>query len=53
VVVLAGTALLGIGLDQATKALTVATVEGGPPVHLIGRRPRPSCSPASRWQPSC
>jgi signal peptidase II len=37
VVVLAGTALLGIGLDQATKALTVATVEGGPPVHLIGR----------------
>jgi signal peptidase II len=37
VVVLAGTALLGIGLDQATKALTVATVEGRPPVHLIGR----------------
>ena len=37
VVVLAGTALLGIGLDQATKALVVATVEGKPPVHLIGQ----------------
>jgi signal peptidase II len=37
VVVLAGTALLGIGLDQATKALMVATVEGKPPVHLIGQ----------------
>ena len=34
--VLAGTALLGIGLDQATKALTVANLEGKPPVHLIG-----------------
>jgi signal peptidase II len=36
VVVLAGTALLGIGLDQATKALMVATREGKPPVRLIG-----------------
>ncbi len=36
-VVLAGTALLGIGLDQATKALMVATVEGKPPIHLIGQ----------------
>jgi lipoprotein signal peptidase len=37
VVTLAGTALVGVGLDQATKALMVATVEGKPPVHLIGR----------------
>jgi signal peptidase II len=37
VVVLAGTALLGIGLDQATKALMVATREGKPPVRLIGQ----------------
>jgi signal peptidase II len=37
VVVLAGTGLLGIGLDQATKALVVATVEGKPPVRLIGQ----------------
>jgi signal peptidase II len=37
VAVLAWTALLGIGIDQATKALVVATVEGKPPVHLIGR----------------
>ena len=36
-VILAGTALLGIGLDQATKALMVATREGKPPVHLIGQ----------------
>jgi signal peptidase II len=35
--VLAGTALLGIGLDQATKALVVATVEGKPPVPVIGQ----------------
>ena len=34
--VLAGTALLGIGLDQATKAIVVATVEGKPPIPLIG-----------------
>jgi signal peptidase II len=33
--VLAGTALLGVGLDQATKALMVATLEGKPPVRLI------------------
>ncbi len=33
---LAGTALLGIGLDQVTKAIVVATVEGKPPVRLIG-----------------
>jgi signal peptidase II len=37
VVTLAGTAVLGLGLDQATKALVVATVEGKPPIHLIGR----------------
>jgi signal peptidase II len=37
VVVLAGTALLGIALDQATKVLVVATVEGKPPIRLIGR----------------
>ena len=37
VVVLAGTALLGIGLDQATKALVVATVAGQPPLRLIGQ----------------
>jgi signal peptidase II len=37
VVVLAGATLLGIGLDQATKALVVATVEGEPPVRLIGQ----------------
>jgi len=37
VLVLAGTALLGIGLDQATKALVVATIEGKPPIHLIGQ----------------
>ena len=36
-VILAGTALLGIGLDQATKALMVATREGKPPVRLIGQ----------------
>jgi signal peptidase II len=35
--VLAGTALLGIGLDQAAKALVVATLEGKPPVHVIGQ----------------
>ena len=37
VAVLAGTALLGIGLDQATKALMVATREGKPPVRVIGQ----------------
>ncbi len=37
VLVLAGTALLGIGLDQATKALVVATIEGKPPIRLIGQ----------------
>jgi signal peptidase II len=36
-VVLAGTALLGIGVDQATKALMVATLEGKPPVRVIGQ----------------
>jgi signal peptidase II len=35
--VLAGTALLGIGLDQAAKALVVATLEGKPPVRVIGQ----------------
>ena len=37
VAVLAGTALLGIGLDQATKALVVATREGKPPVRIVGQ----------------
>jgi signal peptidase II len=37
VVTLSGTALVGLGLDQATKAVVVATVEGKPPIHLIGR----------------
>jgi signal peptidase II len=37
VAVLAGTALLGIGLDQATKALVAATLEGKPPVRVVGR----------------
>jgi signal peptidase II len=36
IAILAGTAVLGIGLDQATKAIVVATREGKPPVHLIG-----------------
>jgi signal peptidase II len=35
--VLAGTALLAIGLDQATKALVVATREGKPPIHIVGQ----------------
>jgi signal peptidase II len=35
--VLAGTALLGIGVDQATKVLMVATRAGKPPVRLIGQ----------------
>jgi signal peptidase II len=35
--VLAGTALLGIGADQATKALVVATAGGKPPVRVIGQ----------------
>jgi signal peptidase II len=34
--VLAGTALLGIGLDQATKVLLAATLEGEPPIRIIG-----------------
>lgn len=29
--------MLGIGLDQATKALVTATIEGKPPVRLIGQ----------------
>lgn len=36
-VTLSGTALVGLGLDQATKAVVVATVEGKAPIHLIGR----------------
>jgi len=35
--VLAGTALAGIGLDQATKVLVVATREGKPPIQLAGQ----------------
>ncbi len=34
---LAGTALLGIGADQATKALLVATREGKPPIRIVGQ----------------
>ncbi len=34
---LAGTAVLGIGLDQATKALMVATREGKPPIRIVGQ----------------
>jgi signal peptidase II len=34
--VLAGTALLGIGLDQATKMLAAATREGKPPIQIVG-----------------
>jgi signal peptidase II len=37
VAALTGTALLGIALDQATKAIMVANVEGKPPIHVIGR----------------
>jgi signal peptidase II len=35
--VLGGTALAGIGLDQATKVLVVATREGKPPIQIVGR----------------
>jgi signal peptidase II len=35
--VLAGTTLLGISLDQATKALVVATREGKPPIRVVGQ----------------
>ena len=35
--VLAGTAVPGIGLDQATKALVVATREGKPPIRIVGQ----------------
>jgi signal peptidase II len=35
--VLAGTASLGIGVDQATKALLVATRSGKPPVPVLGQ----------------
>jgi signal peptidase II len=31
------TAALGIGLDQATKAIVAATEEGKPPIQIIGR----------------
>lgn len=37
VAVLAGTAVLGIGLDQATKALVVAAREGKPPIRIVGQ----------------
>jgi signal peptidase II len=37
IAVLAGTALLGVGLDQATKALLVATREGKPPIRITGQ----------------
>jgi signal peptidase II len=37
VAVLTTTALLGLGIDQGTKAVMVAVAEGKPPVHLIGR----------------
>jgi signal peptidase II len=35
--VLVGTALAGIGLDQATKVLVAATREGKPPIQIVGR----------------
>jgi signal peptidase II len=35
--VLAGTALLGIGLDQATKALMAASRGGKPPIRIVGQ----------------
>jgi signal peptidase II len=35
--VLAGTAVLGIGLDQATKALVVATREDKPAIRVVGQ----------------
>jgi signal peptidase II len=35
--VLAGTAVLGIGLDQATKAVVVVTREGKPPIRIVGQ----------------
>lgn len=35
--VLTGTTVLGIGLDQATKALVVATREGKPPIRIVGQ----------------
>lgn len=34
---LAWTALLGIGLDQATKAFMAATREGKPPIRVVGQ----------------
>jgi signal peptidase II len=37
VLVLAGVALLGLGVDQATKVLLVATRAGKPPIQLIGQ----------------
>jgi signal peptidase II len=36
-VVLAGTTLLGIAIDQATKVLVVAKAEGQQPIHVIGQ----------------
>ena len=35
--VLAGNTVLGIGLDQATKALVVATRQGKPPIRIAGQ----------------
>jgi lipoprotein signal peptidase len=35
--VLVGTALAGIGLDQAAKVLVVASREGKPPIQIAGR----------------
>ena len=35
--VLAGTAVAGIGLDQATKVLVIATREGKPPIQIVGQ----------------
>jgi signal peptidase II len=37
VLALTATALLGIGLDQGTKALVTTTAEGKPPLHVIGK----------------
>jgi len=35
--VLVGTALAGVGLDQATKAPVAATREGKPPIQIVGQ----------------
>lgn len=43
-VALAGTSLLAVGLDQASKRIVTATVEGHPPFQVIGRHLRITAS---------